>query len=138
MNSDDKLDVLAADGTARLGNGDGTFGPPQQVAPAIDAVGDVDRDGKPDLITHTGVRRGFVNGQFFEETPTDGRPPLFDIDGDGNLDLIGGGIALGHGDGTFDPRIQYATWNAAAAGDVDGDGYADIVGDAVVLQRCVP
>jgi hypothetical protein len=138
VNSDDKVDLFAADGTVRLGNGDGTFGQPQQVASAIDAVGDVDRDGNPDVITHTGIRRGFVNGQFFVEVATDGRPPLFDIDGDGNLDLIGGGIALGHGDGTFSPRIPYATWNAAAAGDVDGDGYADVVGERVVLQRCLP
>jgi hypothetical protein len=137
-NSDAKVDLIAADGTVRFGNGDGTFGQPQQVAPAIDAVADIDRDGKPDLVTPTGVRRGFVNGQFFVEVPTDGRPPLFDIDGDGNLDLIGGGIALGHGDGMFSPRIPYASWTAATAGDVDGDGYADIVGDRVLLQRCLP
>ncbi|MFL5351424.1 FG-GAP-like repeat-containing protein, partial [Archangium sp.] len=58
-----------------------------------------------------------------------------DVDGDGKLDLLGGGadgiaILRGRGDGTFLAPVQYATgpWpQGATIGQMDGDGYPDVI-----------
>jgi len=125
FNRDGKPDVAAASATGGsvsvfLGNGDGTFQHAKNVALAgglipLSAVsGDVNGDGKPDLIVAF--------------NSSDQTQP--------------GGIAvlLGEGDGTFQtpvnitlagPLVQQSTGSAASAaltlGDLNGDGKLDVV-----------
>ena len=88
----------------RLGNGDGTFGPPVDypVTGTVTAllVADVNKDGKPDIIV---------------------------------VDQEGFSVLLGNGDGTLKPAVRYtplsnnATRIAGfAVGDFNGDGYPDV------------
>ncbi len=103
-----------------LGNGDGAFSAPIQSAqvtgPTAIAVGDLNRDGKLDLVIS--ASQSFVSllgdgtGKFtVAENYTDGTVvPLMlaDINGDGILDIVGGLDGLlqlftGNGDGTFSP-----------------------------------
>jgi hypothetical protein len=94
-----------------LGNGDGTF----KAAVTYDsggylaiamAVGDVNGDGKPDLI----VVSAYGNTKF----------------ADGTI-----GVLLGNGDGTFQPAVTYSTdgfsATAIAVADLNGDGKLDVV-----------
>ncbi|MET0753676.1 MAG: VCBS repeat-containing protein, partial [Pyrinomonadaceae bacterium] len=126
--------AVAADGESKvgivLGRGDGTFGPPliitdpNQQRGATLAVGDVNRDGRLDVVvglsfccegnTNTGmygILYGNGNGTFQTMTryfqPVNGRvilsgwyPLLADFNGDGKLDLAGEYItAMGGGFG---------------------------------------
>jgi hypothetical protein len=95
-----------------LGNGDGTFrelpsqqfplltqDPPQQLI-----AGDVNHDGKLDLLIANNANSGFVSS------------------GD-DLDL-----ALGNGDGTFQaPTTLMPHFGPVAVADLNGDGYLDLV-----------
>ncbi len=106
--------------------------------------------------------RGRGNGSFFDGTPlflVDQPSALdaVDLDGDGNLDLLGGGDfsqgdglgptlawARGHGNGLFDPARTLGPTHyvsALATPDLDGDGRPDIIaaetnnGIEVLLSR---
>jgi hypothetical protein len=50
VNGDGKPDLLSADGTLQLGNGDGTFSTGTAVAGSPLAVADFNGDGKPDVL----------------------------------------------------------------------------------------
>jgi hypothetical protein len=149
VNGDGKLDILAADlGTAAspvvdvlLGNGDGTFQPPQQFAiggvPSALALGDFNNDGHPDLAASIGgslVQPGNTvsvllgNGDGTFQTPqsyTVGTDPsgvvVGDFDGDGVSDLAvtnytDGTVSLlfGNGDGTFTPQQRFVVGTSEA------------------------
>jgi hypothetical protein len=110
------------------------------------AIGDVSRDGKPDLaVTNqssntVSVLLGNGDGSFGASVDygTGGVPisvAIGDLSGDGKADLAvanyGGAVSvlLGNGDGTFGAKADYGAGNnprSVAIGDVSGDGKQDI------------
>jgi hypothetical protein len=113
LNLDGKLDLVTGEVqyvSVFLGNGDGTFQPQSKVSTGATAsiqveVGDVNGDGKPDLVTAQN-----------------------DADESGNWDSAS--LLLGNGDGTFQPATIYVVGNGGAndvaLGDLDGDGKDEI------------
>jgi hypothetical protein len=139
-----------------LGNGDGTF-QPQIVSPSAGSecttmqAADFDRNGKLDLATlgydgdgGIGILLGNGNGMFqtgsFLPLPYFTTFAVGDFNGDGNLDLGANGestngyydldIALGNGDGTFQPASSYLNFRAGQylVADFNLDGKLDIAG----------
>ena len=101
-----------------LGNGDGTFQAAQSYSSAgyeayAVAVGDVNSDGKADLIVANGCQSTNQCGN-------------------GSV-----GVLLGNGDGTFQSARTYSSGGVAASSvavaDVNKDGYADLV----VTNQCL-
>ena len=183
VNGDGKTDVaaLVSLGLAViLGNDDGTFAP-AEVNPTRGqtiAAGDLNRDSRTDLLVATdwrnfSVRLGTGGGRF--ETPNalfdaglyDGYTSVVsaDFNGDARPDFAavhnsnGGGktlvVALGNGDGSFQPLLEYSTGYGSipqgnlAISDLNADGHTDIVlgassifvflgyGDGTFFQRAV-
>ncbi len=164
LNGDGFLDIVATTNTnandtgggvdVLLGVGDGTFtGPTSVWAEGFEtfavAVGDVNKDGFPDLVVTSNCQietclNGTVtlllgNGKGGFEYPIivtaalGGPVALADMNGDGNLDIIySGGVLLGDGtdDGVFTPVSGGELSGGAAAiaiADVNGDGFLDVV-----------
>ena len=138
--------------TVALGNGDGTFGAATTYAvggaDAV-AIGDVNGDGFPDIVT-SGASILFGNGRGYFPTrrdylERDAPIQLFDFDGDGNVDIVaapgnpflfsGNGelaVLFGQGDGNFAgaPAISTGATGIGAAiatADFNGDGNPDLV-----------
>ncbi len=178
VNGDGKLDLLVANKYVSssnessgavgvlLGNGDGTFQTPVTYgsggkAPSSMAVGDVNGDGKPDIVfanqcTSTSCTAGTVSvllgngdGSFQAglntNTPQmlDGALALADFNSDGKLDAASGSgdfLLLGNGDGTFqDPFLLGAGGAAIVVGDFNRDGTPDLaVGSVAILLNQRP
>jgi len=136
-----------------IGRGDGSFEAPANLSAGGDptslVAADFDGDGKPDLAITTGVGavavlRGNGDGTFQSHVDYAGgfgpfRIIATDMNADGKLDLVLSlttsiptygalSILLGVGDGTFQPRREYATgtFGALIAGDFNGDGNQDL------------
>jgi hypothetical protein len=142
-----------------LGNGDGTFQVPIAYAagpyPSWVAVGDFNRDGKPDLAVanedpeapSVSILLGDGDGAFQPPVAyaAGGYPVCVvagDFNGDGNPDLAvssyngsGTAILLGNGDGTFRPGATYAhvTGIDLVVGDFNGDGKLDLAAGGLDL-----
>ena len=155
FNRDGKLDAIFANSSdigVMLGNGNGTFAPPQTFAdggltPLSIAVADVNRDGKPDIIsansTNVSVLLGNGDGTFaapqtFDAGPHAASVAVADVNRDGKPDIIVTNIdsqgtvsvLLGNGDGTFQPRQTFASGPYSlnlAVTDVNGDGKSDLI-----------
>jgi uncharacterized protein (TIGR03437 family) len=124
---------------------------PVSTFPNIVAIGDLNGDGRPDLVVaasddnvnyYLGILLGNGNGTFQSATllPTQFGPSSIAIDdfnGDGKVDLIVGHCCgdtdatylLGHGDGTFDPEVQFNAGSSqfVAAADITGNGLPDLL-----------
>jgi len=144
-----------------LGNGNGTFQSPTVYGsggyyPSFLAVGDLNGDGRPDLIVGNGcgdqdcdgggsgaglnILFGNGPGTFAPAVSYDLDTPslVADLNGDGKLDLVFAGhapyfvsVMLGNGDGTFQSPIPFTDptgfVSAIAAADMNGDGKPDLV-----------
>jgi hypothetical protein len=156
FNGDGNLDLAYGNGVGNnvsvaLGNGNGTFQAPVAYSaghgPLSLALGDVNNDGKPDLVAGTvkGVVVFLGNGDgTFKPALTTSvggeYVSLADLNQDGNLDVLGtlaGGTALivafGNGDGTFQTPTTYepaggcCSPQTVAVLDLNGDGKPDVV-----------
>ena len=114
--------------------------------PTFVAIGDLDRDGKADLVTANPdakrlsvlINRG--DGNFRRVDRAAERKPSSiatgDLNGDENLDLVTANSAadtvsvlLGEGDGRFRPDVEYPTGRgpvSVAIGELNGDGRPDV------------
>ncbi len=142
INGDGAVDILASSGASEnmflfTGNGNGNFGTLPTLNGTGGILGDVNNDGYLDILSDTGIRLGNGNGTFGTETgfPDSGTtiPYLYDLNGDGNLDIISGNngatIRLGNGNGTFGAEYVYgmgAIPLAPLIGDFNGDGVLDL------------
>lgn len=170
INSDGVLDLLTAGSaagslgyaTVRLGAGNGSFGSAvsylmeSSVSAAI-AVADLNKDGRPDLITagndgtdgRVTVRLGSGGGSFGAGVSVVAGADasslaIGDINGDGNIDVVAAGyldsmgflggasVLLGSGSGTFSSSVSYVTSSMGGAlglglSDLNGDGNLDLV-----------
>ncbi len=143
-----------------LANGDGTFAPKRDYrtgdASTTVAIGDLNADGKPDVVVaNYGARRaptGFVsvllgNGdgtlQPKVDYPTGSEPywvTIGDLNRDEKPDLVVGNwnansitVLLGVGDGAFTPEVEFLTGGVPkciAIGDLNDDGIPDLAATA--------
>ncbi len=157
FNRDGSLDVAAVAFSGDIevfpGNGAGALGQPIQsaAAPSVVSVyaGDFNHDGTLDLVTISQTRKVFSillgngDGTFGSEATYPSSLEAFalaDVNGDGNLDIVGAGeigqgsaetvsVFLGNGDGTVQPPLISSTSvhaYAIAAADFNGDGRMDV------------
>jgi FG-GAP-like repeat/Abnormal spindle-like microcephaly-assoc'd, ASPM-SPD-2-Hydin len=147
FNGDGKPDILAADGTLNLGNGDGTFTAGPFEANGALAVADFNGDGKPDVLQQgTGtlvVLLGNGDGTFQPPISTNSGARLTlvaaaDLNGDGKADVVGLSnnttllVYLNNGDGTFAAAVPYSLGSfqglpqLVVFGDFNGDHKTDV------------
>src|SRR5436190_2118903 len=161
VNGDGKHDLVVATSGATansisvlLGNGNGSFGAmtdyPTASTPFFVAVGELNGDGKPDLVVANydsntlSVLLGDGDGSFGAKTiygtgfaPSsvavddlngDGKPDVVTANGSGGANSIS--VLLGNGNGSFASKVDYSTDfspTAVAMGDLNGDVKPDVV-----------
>ena len=161
LNADGRPDLVMANAGSNtvallMGQGGGGFLPgPYAVGPGASftpfgvAAGDVNGDGRPDVVTANSVNstvsvllnQGGSLGAAtsFQNSGSPANIVVADINGDGRADLLTANpsdpafaVLLGNGDGTFQPFSRYVTSNdnaplGLAVADVNGDGRPDVL-----------
>ncbi len=150
LNADGRTDVVAAAGSVHvlLGNGNGSLQSPLHFGTYGNsvAIGDVNSDGKLDLVTpyygSVGVSLGnglggFSFPQYFAAGDRASSVAIADFNRDGQVDLISSDqvsntvnvlLAAGGGTVAFKPPLQAATGDgpiSLAVADFNGDGFSD-------------
>ncbi len=133
-------------------NGDTDFDAPEPFSLVSDVIdidtGDIDQDGDIDVAVltsnetlHTYIHQGDGSLMLYQSYNVTGfyakRLRLFDLDADGNLDMIVAttdsnniSVFLGIGNGNFGPETKYPCFdkpNDLRFGDLNNDGFTDIV-----------
>jgi hypothetical protein len=166
-NGDGILDLLYADGDYglagygfsaiggiahlhyRLGQGDGSFGAEVACAILAGAIGDLDHDGRPDLISGSGLQGASlllgIDGCHANQVvtlsgwPKYGGITMADLNGDGNLDVVADNdknitVWVGDGQGGFAQSLSLSAYQTdqwpmgiLLTGDVNLDGKLDLV-----------
>jgi hypothetical protein len=152
LDGDGHLDLVSADEASvyvMRGDGKGGFGAAKTYLAASQqlAVGDLTGDGRPEVVLFDGAVDVMVNngsGLLLAPARTMLRNAfggaIGDLNGDGKGDLaiaaLGSGnepdtwVAIGRGDGTFEPPAPYCANGSGAfvaLADFDGDGKSDVV-----------
>jgi hypothetical protein len=96
-------------------------------------IADLDQDGKPEIITESGIFRGADGSKKASfSTATIGRLAVSDLDGDGLLDIIDAFHAY-RGDGTLFATVPAGSiptgdsYLGPAIADLDGDGRPEVI-----------
>ncbi|HEY2954192.1 MAG TPA: FG-GAP-like repeat-containing protein [Candidatus Eisenbacteria bacterium] len=127
---------------------------PVGAGPVSIAAGDLNRDGRPDLVTANNssnsvsvlLNRGAGRFDRVSDLAASGAScvAIADLNGDGVPDLVvtGNGVSVfrGYGDGTFGSGVGYSDslyFSCAAVGDVNWDGRPDVVAGEFVNEVAV-
>ena len=129
-----------------LGVGNGTFASPTSIDSGPTLIGDLNGDGRSDMVTLSNgsivAMLGQTNGTFQQVLTTltepSGMAALGDVNHDGKLDLLtfeypAIRVWLGNGNGSFTQSSllsappEQLNFQSVAVADLDGDGNADIV-----------
>jgi hypothetical protein len=155
VNGDGNMDIVTANyqtdsASILLGNGNRTFVAPTSVplgdGTKMVALADMNNDGKLDLVSlnalgnNISIARGNGNGTFLpavnKAISNAGSLKQFeitDLNGDGNLDVLTGGlgivVSMGNGDGSLraSTQINGSIVSGFALGDANKDGTQDLV-----------
>ena len=133
IDSDGDLDVLSIGDQSMLLLNDGAarFSQAEELGTVSRAfVADFQSDGRVDMLLDNQLWRNVGDAQFVRRDVNQDAIDVGDVDGDGDIDLIGrSSVAMNDGRGRFDSHpIPHVIHHNSRLGDIDGDDDLDVVG----------